>query len=160
MLAKSSYAHTARIQLETGMHLTLKFLESCKLGALWNLVSTTVGSKEVLVQNTEPDAIPIASPFSFELLRTMVLAVGLGLGLWIVIRLLQHFTTKRDANINANCEIKILDKRVLGSRVTLYLLEIPGKKVLIAHTPNGLSPLGESPAPTFDAALRSENTKS
>ena len=111
------------------------------------------------MQGDKPVITASAPPLHFELLRMCALAVGLGLGLWIVIRLLQRFTAKRDANINANCEIKILDKRILGARVTLYLLEIPGKKVLVAHSPSGLSPLGESPAPTFEAAMCTDHTK-
>jgi flagellar protein FliO/FliZ len=54
----------------------------------------------------------------------------LGVSLWFLRRLIQQRMQKSDASRS----IQILEKRVLSPKTMLYLVEVEGKKVLIAES--------------------------
>lgn len=75
-----------------------------------------------------------------------LLTLLLFLVLIIASRSMKKLQQNRFHSLNENHQIKILEQRLLSNKANLYLIEIPGKQVLIAETPQGIEALTESPA--------------
>ncbi len=125
------------------------------LRRLSNTLSLQMGDTEPLAS---PDGVALRSmgpDLRTDLMRMTVIAVGFGIAVWIVVRLLHRLTTQKDSVLNEKSLIKFLDSRVLGPRAKLYLIEIPGKRVLIAQTPTELRPLAEASSAQSDEKTQS-----
>jgi len=86
---------------------------------------------------------PIEPRFFQEFIR-MLFALGFIIVLifvaaWIFKRILNQ----RLKQINITSEIKILERRSLSPKTSVYLLEVMGKGVLIGESPAGIQRLGD-----------------
>lgn len=102
----------------------------------------------------------IASSFRSELLEMfMTLAFVLGLAffsLWF----LKRFMRSRGQAINKSSNIKVLERRTLNQKSSLYLVDILGKAIVIAESPSGIQLITEFPPETdLEALLAQENEK-
>ncbi len=92
---------------------------------------------------------PIAEMAKFDLradvMRMALLVAIFAVIFWFLTRLLQQWSTRRDGQLNSQSRIKLVEKRVLGPRIALYLFQIPGKQILVAQTPTHLTALAETP---------------
>ncbi len=72
--------------------------------------------------------------------------MGVGLVLLLGLVYLCTFAIKRLARgrmaaFNGSHTIQILERRPIGPKAVLYLLSLRGKEILIAYTPQGVTPL-------------------
>lgn len=63
--------------------------------------------------------------------------------LLILARLSRRALDSRMEQLNQSSSIKIVEKRMLAPKVTVYILEVQGKRLIVGETPTGLTRLGE-----------------
>lgn len=77
--------------------------------------------------------------FTKELLHMLVtLLLVLGL-IFVTIMFLKKFMASRGRHLNKTTAIKILEKRSLHQKASLYLVEVENKKILISDSTSGVS---------------------
>ncbi len=88
----------------------------------------------------------------------MMLMLGLVVGLLMFITwLLKRMINNRMQQINSSSVIQVLEKRPLSQKTMLYILEVNGRKLVIAESNNGVSSLTEfSRSPNFEKILDQE----
>ncbi len=96
---------------------------------------------------TEPPAEPPAEPsterFFYEFLRMMGM-LGILLALLLLVSwFLKRMLNTRMEQINSSSPIKILDRRTLSPKTVLFVLDVHGKKCIIAESHNGVTYLGD-----------------
>lgn len=91
---------------------------------------------------------PNADSFMAEFL-TMALLLGLTLaGMCILAWFLKKFLNSRMHYSNQTSAIRIVERRALGPRSMIYLIEIEKRQIVVGETPAGLTHLGEiTPSP-------------
>jgi flagellar biogenesis protein FliO len=88
----------------------------------------------------------------------IIIIVLLG-AMWFLKRLLNA----RVEQMNAASMIKVVERRVLSNKTTLYVLEAGSKRIIFAESHNGLASLGEMPGEfmpnqsSFDKILDEQN---
>ncbi len=94
---------------------------------------------------------PLATyPYWGQFLK-MILTVGGVLTLFVITAILfRQLNAKRASFTNSKARIRIIERRQLSQKTALFLIEIAGKRVLIADTPSGVSALAELPAMDFE----------
>ncbi len=85
--------------------------------------------------------------FYNEFIRMMVILVGIIVCLIIATRLLKRFLNSKIEQMNASSLIKVIERRILTPKTVLYVLEIEDKRLVVAESHNGVTNLGEFPAP-------------
>jgi flagellar biogenesis protein FliO len=100
--------------------------------------------EEVLPDNSQEQN----NQFYVEFIRMLGL-----LGLVILILLLLMWFVKKMINsrleqMNSSSLIKIVERRAITQKTTLYVLDISGKRVVMAESQNGVASLGEIPINT------------
>lgn len=76
----------------------------------------------------------------------MLLMLGLLLAaVFLATAFLRKMLNAKYEQQNTSSQIKIIEKRPLSQRTTLYILEIDKKTLLIAETPSSVVALSESP---------------
>ena len=82
----------------------------------------------------------------FEEFLNMALTLGMIVGVMLIIAwVVKKFLNTQIDKMNETSQIKILERRSLAPKSTIYILEIEGKKVIVGETPAGLSHLGDLP---------------
>jgi flagellar biogenesis protein FliO len=111
---------------------------------------------------TQPEQIP--SSFAEELKNgeegdsrffqeflSMLFSVGIILGaIFVLMWVLRRMMNARMEQVNLKSSIKIIERRPLSPKTTIYILEIHGKAVTIADSHNGVALLSQSPLPSED----------
>lgn len=91
----------------------------------------------------------IPDPQTFDYSKEIInMLLSLGSLLAIVISIgwfLKRFLSKRMELSNQSNKIKIVERRALSPKASLYLIEISGKKFVIGESAAGLTSLGECP---------------
>lgn len=89
---------------------------------------------------------PNADSFMAEFF-TMILMLGLTLVAMLVVAwFLKRFLYTRIQQTNSTSGIRIEERRSLGPRSMIYLVEIEGARIIVGETPAGLVRLGDLPA--------------
>lgn len=105
-----------------------------------------------LMENTSNLLENQGMDFTKELLH-MAISLLLILGLiFATVIFLKKFMASRGKHMNKNTEIKILEKRALHQKASLYLIEVENKKILISDSTSGINFLCH--LPTQEEALR------
>ena len=110
---------------------------------VWMLVSIPLFAQETA------EAIPPPQETGYEFwsaFTKMMLVLGALVGLlivtsWFLKRLMQN----RLEQLNKQQTIKIIERRVLGQKSLLYLVEVHGKRLVIGESPAGIHPITEIP---------------
>ncbi len=90
----------------------------------------TVGLNAAADLPTQMPPSEMGAAFAKMLLSLLILIALLYLSYWVLRRLIQN----RLQRGNENQVIQILEKRVLSPKTMLYLIEVEGKKVLVAES--------------------------
>ena len=102
----------------------------------------------------EYNGFEFASAFASMLLALFLIILLILIAGWVF----KRFMNARVAHGNTSSAIKILEKRSLNPKASVYLLEIYGKGVIVGETPNGLHHLGDVPieekGKTFSETLK------
>lgn len=64
---------------------------------------------------------------------------------FVTVTLLKRLMRSRTQHLNQSTGIKILERRVLNSKTSLYLLDILGKGIVISESPSGIHCVTEFP---------------
>jgi len=81
--------------------------------------------------------------FFFEFLRMMFM-LGILLGLLLLVSwFLKRMLNTRMEQINTSSPIKILDRRNLSPKTVIYVIDVHGKRSVIAESPNGVTYIGD-----------------
>lgn len=96
------------------------------------------------------DHVSAENPLSNDHFYAEFFKMLMMLGLIIVLLLLASWFLKRLMNsrvqqVNSTSPIKIIDRRVLTAKTTLYVMDVLGKKIAIAESQNGVTLLGDLP---------------
>jgi flagellar biogenesis protein FliO len=118
--------------------------------------------------DTSPFEIPVKQDdrFFYQFLN-MLFSLGTILVLIFIISwLLKRFLNTRLQQLNTSSLIKIIERRSLTPKTTLYVLEINGKDIAIAESTNGITLLSHSfeqplaSNPDFEKILNEKKTSS
>jgi flagellar biogenesis protein FliO len=89
----------------------------------------------------EESHAPMEIDFNREMLK-MLGALGAIIGLlFLTIYILKKVSTQRAFKAHRNASMEILERRALSPKSTLYLVEVEGKKTLIAESSVQITPL-------------------
>ena len=87
----------------------------------------------------------------FQEFLSMLFSVGIILGaIFVLMWILKRMMNARMEQVNLKSSIKIIERRPLSPKTTIYILEIHGKTVTIADSHNGVALLSQSPLPSED----------
>ena len=107
----------------------------------------------------EYNGFEFASAFTSMLLALFLIILLILIAGWVFKRLMNA----RVAHGNTSSAIKILEKRSLNPKASIYLLDIYGKGVIVGETPSGLHHLGDIPmegkGETFSETLKQKLTE-
>lgn len=93
-----------------------------------------------------------------QFIKMMFLLIAL-LGLVVgTAYFLKRFKRLRLFQANHTNHIKIMERRALGPKTFLYLIEIGGRSILIADSPNGLRTIADLPALAYAEELSEQPT--
>ena len=81
--------------------------------------------------------------FASEFMRMLSILGMMILVLLIVSWVLKRMMSTRMERLNTDSTIQILERRPLGPKAALYLLEVEGKKMVIAESPSGIHHLAD-----------------
>lgn len=97
----------------------------------------------LIYSDTENPASHLPETDSFQAkFFNMLFVLGLLIGFMILASyMLKRMMHSRVTQINDTSVVKVLETRTLSPRTTLYLLDVQGKKLLIAESPTGASVL-------------------
>jgi len=112
---------------------------------------------EDLYQNPPQNIMNESIQYNFwDEFGKMSLALSLILiSLFILAWALKRVMGKRNIWMNESSIIKILERRPLSPKASLYLLEVEGKKILIGESPNGISRISDvTPKADFQSMLK------
>lgn len=91
---------------------------------------------------------PTTEKFFFEFLRMMAI-LGLLLGILLFLSwMLKRILNTRMEQVNTSSPIKVLDRRSLTAKTSLFVLDVHGKKCVITESLNGVTYLGDIPSET------------
>lgn len=99
---------------------------------------------ETFNEVSSPEEISFLSQF-INMMTTLGLMIALIL---FIAWFLKRLTQSRMEEVNQKSLIKIVEKRMVSPKTTIYLLEVDGKEILIAESVNGASKLMELPPKT------------
>lgn len=102
-------------------------------------------SNESMVKHLLESENPSTDSFMAEFLTMLLMLAMTLIGMLIVAWLLKRFLYTRLAQANQTSGIRVEERRALGPRSLIYLVEIEGTRIIIGETPSGLSRLGELP---------------
>jgi len=89
--------------------------------------------------------LPREDNFMKEFVK-MLIALGAIITVLLVVSfLIKRFTNTRIQQINESSDIKILERRAITAKTSIYLLDIKGKQIAIVESHNGLLLLPEVP---------------
>lgn len=71
-----------------------------------------------------------------HMLSTLLLVLGL---IFVTVLFLKKFMASKGRHLNKTTSIKILEKRILHQKASLYLVQVENKKILISDSTAGLS---------------------
>lgn len=71
-----------------------------------------------------------------NMLATLLFVLAL---VWATVWLLKKLLRSRLHAHNLSSSIKIVEKRVLGPKAALYLVELPGKRIVISESVSGIA---------------------
>ncbi len=101
---------------------------------------------------TEDSATKIFAEFAaeadgshfFSQLMSMLSTLGLVVaGLLFLAWLLKRYATSKIEQVNESSDIKVLERRTISPKTTLYLVEVEGTAILMAESPNGTERLAQ-----------------
>lgn len=95
-------------------------------------------AKEVPLEEPAFDNSKFMGEFFYMLLMLGILISVVYFLAWF----LRRMTTVRIDQLNESSAIKVLERRQLSQRTTLYLIEAEGKKIMLAETPTTAVQLG------------------
>lgn len=109
---------------------------------------------------TEDVQGPMEIDFNKEMLK-MLGALGAIIGLlFLTIYILKKVSTQRAFKKHSSASMEVLERRALSPKSTLYLVEVEGKKTLIAESSVQITPLvvGKSEAAPQDQSPEDEES--
>lgn len=116
--------------------------------AIWRLVNDALfcnGTEQDLMEKSQDHVVEVAKfDLRSDVMRMALLVSIFAIIFWALTRFLQNWASRKDGQLNQQSKIKMLEKRSLGPRAALHLVEIPGKRVLIAQTATSLTALAET----------------
>ncbi len=113
------------------------------LGAVENQPTESTPFTEILESKYPQQEHFVAEFFNVVAVMALVLLV-----MWGIAWVLKRFLNSRIEIGNTTSLIKIEDRRILGPKSQIYLIEVEGARFIIGETPNGLIKLGDVPAST------------
>lgn len=109
------------------------------------LLGITLFANSLLAESA-PEASGQSYNYFEEFVNMMItLAMLLGLAI-ITLMVVKKVMRSKLRHAQANVAIKILEKRALNPKASLYLVEILGKAVVISESPQGIQLITEIPA--------------
>ena len=104
-------------------------------------------SDEVHTEDLKKDDVEGDSRFFQEFL-SMLFSLGIILGaIFFLMWILRRMMNVRIEKVNLTSAIKVLERRPLSPKTTIYILNIYGKAVTIADSHNGVTLLSKGPLP-------------
>lgn len=103
---------------------------------------------EEFIKEPDPDTNRFLSEF-VSMMATLGLLIGLIL---IVAWFLKRMVNTRQEQANTTSIIKVIERRSLSPKSAVYLLEVEGKSLLIAESPNGITRLADYDTPEDEEA--------
>jgi flagellar biogenesis protein FliO len=79
--------------------------------------------------------------FFSAFLNTMIMLGIILIAIFIASRLLKNMVNTRIQQQNTSSQIKIIEKRIISAKSTLYLVQVPGQQILIAESHGGVTNL-------------------
>lgn len=89
--------------------------------------------------------LPREDNFMREFVKMLMTLGAIITVLLLVSFLIKRFTNTRMQQINESSDIKIVERRAITAKTSVYLLEIKGKQIAIVESHNGLLLLPEVP---------------
>lgn len=89
--------------------------------------------------------LPREDNFMKEFVKMLMTLGAIITVLLVVSFLIKRFTNTRIQQINESSDIKILERRAITAKTSIYLLDIKGKQIAIVESHNGLLLLPEVP---------------
>jgi len=102
-------------------------------------IPSTAGS-EFVISPGDTD-----NQFFSAFLNTMIMLAVVLILIFIASRFLKNLVNTKTQQANNASDIKIIEKRTLSPKSTLYLLNIKGKEIVIAESHTGISTIVEVP---------------
>jgi flagellar biogenesis protein FliO len=91
------------------------------------------------------ESAPIFEDYWYHFSKMIIVLAIVVAALLISARFLRHMMKQRVESANKFNAIKVLERRVLAQKAVVYLLEVPGKRLVIGESAAGLHPLAEMP---------------
>lgn len=105
-------------------------------------------SSSLFADEAEPAAYNYWHDFVNMILTLLFVLALIFLTVWFLKRIMRS----RVETLNRSTGIKILERRALGPKAALYLVDILGKGVVISESPSGIAKISEFP-PDADVEL-------
>lgn len=103
------------------------------------------------------NAPPVEGDRFFKEFLNMLFSLGLILGfLLLATWLVKRFANTRMAQVNESSGIKIVEKRSLSPRATIYVLDILGSLVVVAESHTGVTFLQKFPNETSEESQQKD----
>ncbi len=114
----------------------IKKIISFFLIGVWLPLSATVVTFEDPIETPPQENLVSDSPIQYQAtLGKSVLLILIGLAfVFLLMLLFKRFSMIRYAQLNQNSHIKIIERRPISTKSTLYLIQIGSQKVLIAES--------------------------
>lgn len=110
------------------------------------------------IGDTEIAAPPFKMSMQKEFLKMSFSLILLLTFLFITVWLFKKFLKSKGNIFNKSSLIKILDKKSLTQKSSLYIVKVANKLLIIAESPAGIQYLSELPADTNFQSLLNETT--
>ncbi len=111
------------------------------IGAIENHAADNSAFTDILESKYPQQEHFVAEFFNVVAVMALVLIV-----MWAIAWVLKRFLNSRIEIGNTTSLIKIEDRRILGPKSQIYLIEVEGSRFIVGETPNGLTKLGDIPA--------------
>lgn len=100
----------------------------------------------LLDEEAGPEGNGLGSFFT-EMLNMFFVLGFIVAAMFLVAWVLKKMLNTRLQQMNTTSTIKVLERRSLSPKSAIYLLDVHGKGIVIAETPNGITSLAEIPLP-------------
>ena len=106
-----------------------------------------------LLAETSPSLVELATDFSegktynywgefVNMIITLLIIIGL---IFLSVVVLKKIMRSRMQHVNRSAAIKVLERRAINQKTSLYLVDIAGKTVVIGESPAGLNLITDLP---------------
>lgn len=96
--------------------------------------NTIITEENLLSENEDPYPVSYQPEYKPAFLKMLLILIALIVLIFLTFWIFRRFMRMRLYQSNLTKNIKILEKRTLSPKSMLYLIEIEGKKVLIAES--------------------------